>query len=154
MTGEREVGIAFWIAVVVGSAIMAWGVFYYLDVTPDWDRRINFGVWLVGIDLVHDLLLAPFLVAVGWAVARAVPPRWRAPTQAGLILSGTVLLVAWLPLNETAAGTDNPTIQPNDYRTATLALLGGIWVAMVGWALVRRPPGDGVSQGSDRLKKS
>lgn len=140
MTEDRPGGPAFWAAAIVGAALMGWGVFYFLDVTPDWDRRINFGVWLVGLDLVHDLVLAPFVVAVGWAVARAVPPRWKAPTQSGLVLSGTVLLIAWLPLNNTAAGTNNPTIQPNDYGTATLVLLAAIWTGMVTWAVLRRPP--------------
>ncbi len=86
---RRAGGIAFWIAVVVGTALMGWGVYYYLDVTPDWERRIKFGVWLVGLDLVHDLVL-----------------------------------------------------------------LGAIWVAMVGWALVRRAPSDPVGQGAERLKNS
>ena len=153
---DESRGIGFWVAVAVGAALMGWGVYYFFDVTPDWDRRINFGVWLVGLDVAHDVVLAPFVVAVGWAVTRAVPPRWKAPTQAGLILSGTVLLLAWLPLNETASGTNNPTIQPNDYPTATLVLLGGIWVAMVIWALSRRvgePVGE-EPQAPERLKKS
>ena len=160
MRGSRPGGAVFWTAVVMGTAIMGWGIFYFFSVTPDWDRRINFGVWFVGLDLAHDLLLAPMVVAIGWSVARAVSPRWKAPTQAGLILSGTVLLIAWLPLNETAAGTNNPTIQPNDYRTATLVLLIGIWASMTGWALLRRPSVEADhdttprSQGSERLKNS
>ena len=65
-------------------------------------------------------------------------PGWlRAPVQVGLILTGTVLLVGWLPLQGTAAGTGNPTIQPLDYPTLVTATLAAVWSTMAVWSACR-----------------
>jgi len=55
----------------------------------------------------------------------------------GLILSGTVLLVAWLPLQDTAAGTGKATIQPLDYPVLVAVTLAVIWSAMALWSARR-----------------
>lgn len=134
---RSEHGARFWGALAIGSAVIAWGLALYLDATPDVDRRVDFAVWLVGLDLAHDLVLAPVAIAVGVAVARVVRGPLRAPLQAGLIASGCVLLVAAAPLARTADGTRNPTIQPLDYTTATLTVLAIVWTACALWALAR-----------------
>ncbi|MDZ7732150.1 MAG: hypothetical protein U5R31_02760 [Acidimicrobiia bacterium] len=137
-------GPAFWVAVVVGAAIMAWGVYLFLQSTPDTEVRVNWALWVVGADVVHDGLLAPLACLVGVAVARVVPPPWRAPLQAGLFTSAVVLFVAYAPLRGTAEPVGNPTIQPLDYGTATLTVLGVVWAGALVWAVVawwrRREP--------------
>ncbi|HEX5616735.1 MAG TPA: hypothetical protein VFZ83_16415 [Acidimicrobiia bacterium] len=140
MTGavERSVhGVRFWIASGIGVVVIGWGVALYLGATPDLDRRVDFAVWLVGLDLAHDLLVAPIALAVGVAVARVVRGPLRAPVQAALIASGCVLLVAAAPLARTADGANNPTIQPLDYTTATLTVLAIVWTACALWAGAR-----------------
>ena len=82
----------------------------------------------MGLDLAHDLLLAPAVVGVGYLVSRAVPARARAAVQTALIVTGMVLLVGLLPLMGTA-GTRNPTIQPIRYGPAIAAVIAVIWVA-------------------------
>lgn len=128
-------GAGFWAAFVVGVATMAWGVHLYLGATPDLRRRLDWGEWIVGADLAHDLLVAPVVLLVGAIVARLVPGRWRAPVQAGLFVTAVVLVLAWLPLHGTA-GDANPTVQPLDYATATLAVLGAVWVGVASWLAV------------------
>lgn len=146
MTGvgaRSEHGARFWFALGLGTVVIAWGVALYLDATPDLDRRVDFAVWLVGLDLAHDLLVAPVAIGVGVAVARVVRGPLRAPVQAGLVASGCVLLVAAAPLAHTADGARNPTIQPLDYTTATLTVLAIVWATCALWAIVRtrpRPP--------------
>lgn len=128
-THADEHGRAFWVGLAIGTAVMAWGVRLYLEATPDLARRASFVRWVVGLDLAHDLVLAPVVLGIGLLVARVVPPRLRAVVQAGLIMSGFVVLVGLLPLAG-SANTDNATIQPLDYGPSVLVVLTGIWVAM------------------------
>jgi len=55
--------------------------------------------WLLGALLVHDLLIAPVVLGIGWLLARFVPPRARRYLQAGLICGGLVsaygVLLIW-----------------------------------------------------------
>ncbi len=127
---------SFWIALVPGVALMAWGARLYLDATPDLTRRIDLAGWLVGLDLVHDLLLAPVLVGFGAIVTRLTPAQLRAPVEAALIVSGSVILVGLLPLLGTA-GSGNRTIQSIDYAPSISAVLVAIWV-VAGASVLRR----------------
>lgn len=139
MNGDlRAPGARFWVGVAAGAALMAWGAFLFAQDTPQGDRRINFAVWVVGSDLVHDALVAPLVCLVGVIVARAAPSWARAPVQAGLIATGTVLLVVWLPWTGSADGARNPTIQPLDYTTAALSVLAAVWLVAGVWAVSRR----------------
>ena len=139
MTGEADPGgRGFWAAVVVGGLVMAWGVRLYLVATPDLDRRVDFVAWLVGLDLAHDLVLAPVIVAIGYLVSRLVPAPARAAVQVALILSGTVLLVGLLPLTG-SAGNGNPTIQPIRYGPPITAVILTIWLTAGAATLLARP---------------
>ena len=132
-----EHGRSFWIGLASGTPLMLWGVWLYLDATPDLRRRTSLLGWLVGLDLAHDLVLAPLIVLIGLAVARVVPPSIRGLVQAGLVASGCVVLVGLLPLLGSAP-TANPTIQPIAYGPAVLLVLSLIWASVALAALVGR----------------
>ena len=55
------------------------------------------GLWMVGIVVIHDGLLAPLVVGVGWLLARAVQPRGRRYLQTALIVGGLITVIA-IPL--------------------------------------------------------
>lgn len=130
---DGEHGAGFWVALGVGAALMGWGVWLFLDATPRAEARVSFATWLVGADLVHDLVFAPLVAVAAWLLVRLVPRRWWPPVQAGLVISGVVVLVAALPLAGTAEPVGNPTIQPLDYATATLTALGLVWAGVGVW---------------------
>jgi hypothetical protein len=117
----------FWVGLGAGLLVMGWGVRLYLEATPDLDRQLDLAKWLVGLDLAHDLLLAPAVVGIGYLVRRSVPAGARAAVQAALIATGVILLVGLLPLMGTA-GARNPTIQPIRYGPAIAAVIAVIWV--------------------------
>jgi hypothetical protein len=50
--------------------------------------------WLIAAVLIHDGLLSPVVIAVGWTLHRLVPPRGRRYLQAALIMSALVTIVA------------------------------------------------------------
>lgn len=135
--GTSRHGPLFFTGLVVGWGIIAFGVRGLLGDQAT-DRVVNWAVYLVGLDLLHDAVVAPAALLVGAAVARALPRSWRAPVQAGLFASAVVLLLAAAPLADTAEPVGNPTIQPLDYGTATLTALGISWAAVVGVTLAHR----------------
>ena len=130
-------GLAFWIAIVAGVSVAAYGVAEYLARYPDLTRRVALARWIIGVDIAHDLLLAPLVVLVGVAVRRVVPRLALGPVQFGLIASGVVLLIAWRPLHHSAAYKHNATVQPLDYGTATLTVLAVVWTIATAWVAVR-----------------
>lgn len=136
-TGSSRHGRLFWAGVVVGGAVMAFGV-AGLVADQRGDQVVNWLTFLVGLDLAHDAVVAPAACAAGVLVTRALPPSWRAPVQAGLLASAAVLLVAAAPLRHTAERVGNPTLQPLDYRTATLTALAIVWGVVLAVTLLHR----------------
>ncbi|MEP6624240.1 MAG: hypothetical protein ABJC79_07340 [Acidimicrobiia bacterium] len=135
--GDERGGAAFWIAFIIGAGIMAFGirgaVLQLKGSAPDVAK------WVIGADLVHDLVLAPIAVAVGWTVNRVVPARWRTPVQVGLVATGITLLLGWPGWRGYGRHLvpDNPSVQPLDYTTAILTVLAVIWSAVAIWLVVR-----------------
>lgn len=54
-------------------------------------------LWMVGIVVIHDGLLSPLVVGVGWLLARTVPPSGRRYLQAALVVGGLITIIA-IPL--------------------------------------------------------
>lgn len=130
-------GVGFWLALVAGGAIMAFGLWGLArDIDED---LLNWAVFFVAGDVVHDLVVAPAVGITGWLLIRRVPEPWRAPLQAGLLLTAFVLLVGAIPLLDLGGNPANPTIRPLNYTTSTLTAVGIVWgvvvvTLMVGWA--------------------
>jgi hypothetical protein len=134
--GSSRHGAGFWAAVAAGGLVMAvatWGAFDSLSTSSFG----SWGKWIIGLDLLNDFLILPIVALVGVGVGRLPLGSARAPVQAGLFATAIVLLVAWPGLAGLSA-SDNPTIQPLDYTTATLTVLAVVWAGVGAWALVRR----------------
>lgn len=135
---DQEYGRAFWIALPLGGALMAFGIVGVVS-----DKGIatsaDIGLWLVGADVAHDFVLAP-VACVGGALVARVLPRWcRAPVQAALLVTGVLLIVVFPALRGYGRDQvpDNPSVQPLDYTTATLTALAVVWAVATIWAAVR-----------------
>jgi hypothetical protein len=131
-------GPGFWIAAAVGITIMAFGVRGIVTHARG-THPSAFVAWIVGADLVHDLLLAPAALLVGALLARALPDRWWPPVRAGVLATALVLAVAWAPLRGYGRATvpDNETVQPLDYSTAVLTVLAVVWAGVALWLAAR-----------------
>jgi hypothetical protein len=133
-----EYGRAYWIALPIGMALMAFGV---VGVVSDKGiaTSLDIGAWLVGADVAHDFLLAPLACVVGAVVARALPHLYRAPVQAVLLITGVLFIVVFPALRGYGHDRvpDNPSVQPLDYTTATLTALAVVWAAAAVWLVVR-----------------
>jgi cobalamin biosynthesis protein CobD/CbiB len=75
---------------------MLFGAFRLLTQVP-FGNLVILLAWLIGVVLVHDGVLSPPVVAVGWVVARLVPPRARRYLQVAMIVGAPITLIA-IPL--------------------------------------------------------
>ncbi len=135
----REHGPAFWIAFVVGSGIMAFGVRGMLTNAAAADPATVFG-WIVGGDLLHDFFLVPLVLITGAVLVRIVPEPWRTPVRAGLISSALLVAIAWPALRGygRVRVPDNHSVQPLDYGTAVFTVLAVVWLGVACcWCCVR-----------------
>lgn len=133
-------GRMFWASLAVGWAVIAFGVGgAVLDA-----GRTNppaLALWLAGSLVAHDLVIAPVVFAMGIAIRRAVPGWARAAVQAGLIVTGVVVLYSIPLLGGFGRDAGNPSVLPGSYGPALLVVLGLVWAgagAVLAWGWRRR----------------
>jgi hypothetical protein len=130
-------GPLFWGSAVAGWALIGWGVrgalHHRIDTRPGQLAR-----FLLGGALAHDLILAPLVLLAGVAVARAVPGPWRAPVQAALFISGTLVLFSYPEVRGYAHVLRNPTSLPHDYVANLVVVLAAVVVGTAAVAVARR----------------
>jgi hypothetical protein len=130
-------GPLFWTTTITGAAIVIFGLYGLLTHLAA-SQRIDFAKWFVGVDLAHDLVIAPLAGIIGYVATRLVRRPWRFPVQAGLFATAIVLAVGWAPLHgyghATAPG--NPSVQPLDYTSAVATVLAAVWILVAGWMIV------------------
>jgi hypothetical protein len=78
--------------VAAGMLLLLYGGARLVAEVPD--ALPGLGLWMVGIVAIHDGLLAPLVVGVGWILARAAPPRRRRYLQTALIVGGLITVIA------------------------------------------------------------
>ena len=78
---------------VAGIALGAFGVFRLVtEIAPH--SLLILTVWLVAALIIHDALLGPSVVGVGWLLRRFVPDRGRRYLQIALIMIALVTVIA------------------------------------------------------------
>ena len=103
-----------------------------IDVRPAlWVR------WWVTAAVIHDVVVAPATVAVGWLVVRFAPRSVKAPLQAGLVVSAVLVAVTWPALRGYGRIPSNPTYLPRQYGTGLGLSLLLVWLGCGAWAVVR-----------------
>ena len=78
---------------VAGIALGAFGVFRLVSETPVRSLLI-LALWLIAALVLHDAILAPSVVGVGWLLRRYVPDRGRRFLQLALIMGAFVIVIA------------------------------------------------------------
>jgi hypothetical protein len=128
-------GPLFWVSTAAGWALILWGVRGALQHRID-TRPGQLARFLLGGALAHDLVLAPLVLLAGTALARVVRGRWRAPLQAALFVSGTLLLFTYPALRGYGRVLHNPTSLPHDYALNLAVVVGGVLVGTAAVAIV------------------
>ncbi|MEP6631310.1 MAG: hypothetical protein ABJA89_12615 [Lapillicoccus sp.] len=60
----------------------------------DFGTLLLLALWLIGAVVIHDGIVSPLVIGVGWALHRVVPPRARRYLQGGLIAAALITVVA------------------------------------------------------------
>lgn len=116
----------------LGVLVAAYGGWLLLS-RQDTAGNLDALLWLAGGVLVHDALLAPALVALCWVGARLLPAVARPAAAAGLVVLGslTLLAVPFLGGFGRDNAPDNSTLLDRDYTAGFLVLVGVVLVGVV-----------------------
>jgi EamA domain-containing membrane protein RarD len=130
---------------LVGVAMASYGG--WLLLAEDLADLVETAIWLAAGVVLHDFVLVPLTLALGYAATRLLPAGGRAPVAAGLVVLGTLTLMAVPVLGRFGERSDNPTILDRDYTTGWLVLAGVVTVvvllATMRQAIGRAGPGKG-----------
>jgi uncharacterized membrane protein YidH (DUF202 family) len=121
---------------LLGVAATAYGA--RLLLAEDLPDLVNAAVWLAAGVVLHDFVLVPLTLATGWTATRLLTPDRRAPVAAGLVVLGTLTLVAVPVLGGWGANADNPTILDRDYTTGWSVVAAVILVVVLVSMLLAR----------------
>lgn len=86
-------------------------------------------LWLAGVVVAHDALLAPLVVLVTATAARRLPQWSHRATVVVLVVLGSVTLLAVPTLGRFGAKADNPTLLDRPYVAGWVAVTGLVLVA-------------------------
>jgi hypothetical protein len=118
---------AFWPMTIAGMALSAYGLIGLLGDVHVGDT-MSWLTYFAGGLIAHDLVWAPLVALGSVALVRVAPARVRPVIQGALIVTGTVLLVAYPVLNGSGRLANNPSILPLDYGPNLLIVLASVWV--------------------------
>ena len=132
----HRAGPLFWTSAVAGWVVIGFGLRGIFEHSLD-TRPANLARFVVGGALLHDLVVAPIVILLGVAVARAVPRRGRAVVQAALVISGIVALFSYPLVRAYGLAVNNPTSLPHNYARNLALVLGVVWAVAAAALLLR-----------------
>lgn len=147
---DRRLGLRFWVTTAIGWTIIAFGVRGLLQHRLE-TRPANLALFVALSALLHDLILAPVVLAVGVIVSRLPRGKPKAYIQTALVMSGIVALFAYPAVRGYGHSLPNtPGYLPHNYTADLGLVVAGIWVC-VGAAYVIN---QGASHGRDSRRQS
>ena len=121
-----------WACYAIGAAVACYGTYGLITAT-----RSNPAAWArfaAIVVIANDGLLAPLILLTGAALLRA-PAGARAYLQSGLVISGSVTLVAVPLLLGFGRSPDLPSALPLKYGQGLVITLGLVWIGIGAVAL-------------------
>jgi hypothetical protein len=115
---------------VPGILLGLFGVYRLLTEVPN-DDLLVLAFWLVAALVLHDGVLSPVLVGIGWVLARVLPPRARSYVQAALVVAGLITVIALPMIYRQGTQPASKAILRQDYTTNLMIALGLIAVVTV-----------------------
>jgi len=129
----------WWGGLALGGAVGLFGLAGLLHDAAK-TRPLAWILWLGGLLLFHDFVLAPGVHLVGAWLRRHTDDAVRWPLQLGLIVSGVLVLASVPVLYGVGRGTQpgNRSVLPGDYPRALLGVFAVVWGLVLVLALARR----------------
>jgi len=97
---------------------------------------VAWGTWFLGSALLHDLVLAPVWVGLGWLAARFLPRPARGPVVVAAAVSGVLSLVALPFILGDPGDPGDPSFLPRDYGRNLLLIVAAVWLVAGLWSVV------------------
>ncbi|CAN5914235.1 hypothetical protein BH23ACT10_BH23ACT10_16790 [soil metagenome] len=141
----------FWGLTVLGMAVAGVGLYGIVvnQGTGVLDVRVRpMLIWTIGAVIVHDLIFAPLVLAVGSGLRWVRPRALRAPLQAALALTALVTLLAYPLIRGYGVRAGDPSRLPLNYTVGYAALVGCIWAGCAVWAWYRRRSDEQAADGA------
>ncbi|SDX79312.1 hypothetical protein SAMN05661080_01223 [Modestobacter sp. DSM 44400] len=92
--------------------------------------------WFLGSALLHDLVIAPVWIGLGWLAARFLHRPARPPVVVAAAVTGMLTLVVLPFVLGYGADPNNPSFLPREYGRNLLLIAAAIWLVAAVWALV------------------
>jgi hypothetical protein len=124
-----------WLFVLPGLGAALYGVYGLLTA----GSRVPLDSWLtcfVGSALLHDLVIAPIWIGLGWLGTRVLPPAARPAIVVGAAVTGFLALVALPFVLGVGADPENPSFLPREYGRNLLLVDAGVLALAAVWAAV------------------
>ena len=124
-----------WLFILPGLGAVLYGVYGLLTA----GSRVPLGSWLswfVGSALIHDLVIAPIWIGLGWLAARLLPAPARPAAVVGVAVAGLLAIVALPFVLGVGADPANPSFLPREYGRNLLLVDAGVLVVAAVWAAV------------------
>ena len=106
----------------LGAAGVVWGVWLMSDDGPD--KLQSTALWLVGVVVLHDAVLAPVVVVLGVVAAKMLPRHHRAAAAVAFLVWGTLTLAVANVLSGVGGKPGIESLLNRSYVSAWLALTG------------------------------
>lgn len=133
MNAEQRQPPGFWIGLALGLPLIAVGMIGALD-NASRVHPAELGRWVIGSAIVHDGLVLPFVLLVGYFARRVTPVvAWPAVRWA-LATSGVIAVVAWPFVRGYGRRSSNPSLLPRDYTLGTWVAVAAVWLVAALWA--------------------
>lgn len=114
----------------VGVLVMLYGAVRLVQKTAT-AEKVGLVKWLAGSVILHDGIIAPIVVAIGWALAKYVPSRGRAYIQGGLAVAGIVALFTLPMIYRRGKSQPGTTLLTRNYGESLLIVLALVAVGTV-----------------------
>jgi hypothetical protein len=125
-----------WTLSAVGVLVAGYGGWLLVSRSETSDL-VDVAIWLASGVLLHDVVLTGLILAVTAGGVRMLPAPARAPAAVGLVLLGTVTLMAVPVLGGFGTQEDNPTHLNRSYWAGWALLAGLTLLAVVTASLAR-----------------
>ena len=116
------------ILAVSGILLGLFGIFRLITQFPG-PSLLPLGIWLVAALIIHDSLLSPAVVGLGWVLRRFVPDRERRYLQVWLIMSALVVVIALPMIYLRGSQPAAKAILLQDYAANLGLIVGALGVA-------------------------
>ena len=120
------------VGVVVGLPFLVFGLWSVFR----GNHALEVGGWALASDLTHDLVVAPIVCIVAWALGRVLPAVARGPFRWALATTAVLCLIAWPFVRGYGRNPAVPSLLNRNYAAGLAVYVAVVWVVALAWAVV------------------